>query len=84
MEENEMLEQTNDTENVDTQATEEFGEGIELTDTSEAEEVNTTSTDNEKYLLIATVSGCFVNVILNTILIPVAISPSASILETLS
>lgn len=48
MEENEMLEQTNDTENVDTQATEEFGEGIELTDTSEAEEVNTTSTDNEK------------------------------------
>lgn len=48
MEENEMLEQTNDTENVDTQTTEEFGEGIELTDTSEAEEVNTTSTDDEK------------------------------------
>lgn len=48
MEENEMLEQTNDTENVETQTTEEIGEGIELTDTSEAEEVNVTSTDDEK------------------------------------
>ena len=48
MENEEMLEQTNDTENVDTQTTEEIGEGIELTDTSEAEEVNTTSTDEEK------------------------------------
>ena len=48
MEENEMLEQTNETENVDTQTTEEIGEGIELTDTSEAEEVNATSTDDEK------------------------------------
>lgn len=48
MEENEMLEQTNDTENVDTQTTEEKEEGIELTDTAEAEEVNTTSTDDEK------------------------------------
>lgn len=35
MEENEMLEQTNETENVDTQTTEEIGEGIELTDTTE-------------------------------------------------
>lgn len=35
MEEEEMLEQTNDTENVETQTTEEIGEGIELTDTSE-------------------------------------------------
>lgn len=48
MEENEMLEQTSETENVDTQATEEFGEGIELTDTSDAGEVNTTSTEDEK------------------------------------
>ena len=36
MEENEMLEQTNETENVDTQTTEENVGGIELTDTSEA------------------------------------------------
>ena len=35
MENEEMLEQTNDTENVDTQTTEEIGEGIELTDTTE-------------------------------------------------
>ena len=35
MEENEMLEQTNETENVDTQTTEENVGGIELTDTSE-------------------------------------------------
>ena len=37
MENEEMLEQTNDTENGDTQTTEENGEGIELTDTSEGE-----------------------------------------------
>lgn len=35
MEENEMLEQTNETENVETLTTEENEEGIELTDTSE-------------------------------------------------
>ena len=35
MENEEMLEQTNETENVDTQTTEEIGEGIELTDTTE-------------------------------------------------
>lgn len=44
MENEEMLEQTNDTENVDTQTTEEIGEGIELTDTSEAVE----NTEEEK------------------------------------
>ena len=33
-EKNEMLEQTNESENVETQATEEFEEGIELTDTA--------------------------------------------------
>lgn len=38
MEENEMLEQTNDTENVENQTTEEMDEGIELTDTTETEE----------------------------------------------
>lgn len=39
MENEEMLEQTNETENVDTQTTEEIeGEGIELTDTSDTEE----------------------------------------------
>ena len=39
MENEEVLEQTNETENVDTQATEEFEEeGIELTDTSDTEE----------------------------------------------
>lgn len=37
MENEERLEQTNETENVDTQTTEEIGEGIELTDTSEVE-----------------------------------------------
>jgi hypothetical protein len=36
MENEEMLEQTNDTENVETQTTEENGEGIELTDTTES------------------------------------------------
>ena len=34
MENEEMLEQTNETENVETQTTEENEEGIELTDTS--------------------------------------------------
>lgn len=48
MENEEMLEQTNEAENVDTQTTEENGEGIVLTDTSKAEEVNATSTDDEK------------------------------------
>lgn len=38
MEKEEMLEQTNDTENVETQTTEEIGEGIELTDTTESVE----------------------------------------------
>lgn len=49
MEENEMLEQTNETENVDTQTTEENGEGIDLTDTAETTESdvvdNATSSD---------------------------------------
>lgn len=49
MEENEMLEQTNETENVETQTTEEIGEGIELTDTSETTESNEeTSEDVEE------------------------------------
>lgn len=43
MEDEEMLEQTNETENVDTQTTEEFGEGIELTDTSDATEAEQTN-----------------------------------------
>lgn len=38
MENEEMLEQTNETENVDTQTTEEFAEGIELTDTTDTTE----------------------------------------------
>lgn len=38
MEKEEMLEQTNDTENVETQTTEENVEGIELTDTTDADE----------------------------------------------
>jgi len=38
MENDEMLEQTNETENVETQTTEENVEGIELTDTSNAQE----------------------------------------------
>lgn len=38
MEQEEMLEQTNDTENVETQTTEENVEGIELTDTTDADE----------------------------------------------
>lgn len=50
MEETEMLEQTSETENVDTQATEEFGEGIELTDTSEGvqEDKETMETDGKE------------------------------------
>ena len=48
MEEEEMLEQTNDTENVESQTTEEIDEGIELTDTTDSEEVNMTSIDDEK------------------------------------
>ena len=48
MENEEMLEQTNDTENVDTQATEEFGEGIELTDTSEEVEENKETIEPEE------------------------------------
>lgn len=39
MEEKEMLEQTNETENVETQTTEENVEGIELTDTTDTESV---------------------------------------------
>ena len=49
MENEEMLEQTNEAENVDTQTTEEIGEGIDLTDTSESTESdvvdNSTSSD---------------------------------------
>ena len=49
MEENEMLEQTNDTENVDTQTTEEKEEGIELTDTSDnAESEEKEETDSKE------------------------------------
>ena len=48
MEENEMLEQTNETENVDTQTTEEIGEGIELTDTSEEVEENKETIEPEE------------------------------------
>lgn len=48
-EKNEMLEQTNETENVDTRTTEENGEGIDLTDTIETTESddldNTNSSD---------------------------------------
>ena len=43
MEENEMLEQTNETENVETQTTEENEEGIELTDTTETNTVEETA-----------------------------------------
>ena len=55
MEENEMLEQTNETENVETQTTEETEEGIELTDTSETieepkEEVVEETTEVKKTL----------------------------------
>ena len=48
MEENEMLEQTNETENVDTQTTEEIGEGIELTDTTEEVEENKETIEPEE------------------------------------
>lgn len=47
--ENEMLETTNETENVETETTEEITEeGIELTDTTEVEEANETETTEEK------------------------------------
>ena len=48
MEENEMLEQTNETENVDTQTTEEIGEGIKLTDTTEEVEENKETIEPEE------------------------------------
>lgn len=49
MEETEMLEQTNETENVETQTTEEIvDEGIELTDTLEVEEESSESTEEKK------------------------------------
>lgn len=45
MEENEMLEQTNETENVETETTEEImDEGIELTDTADTEETDVEET----------------------------------------
>lgn len=45
MEENEMLEQTNETENVETETTEEImDEGIELTDTTDTEEADVEET----------------------------------------
>lgn len=47
MEENEMLEQTNESENVETQTTEENVEGIELTDTTETEETQETESEEE-------------------------------------
>lgn len=46
--EEEMLEQTNETENVETQTTEENVEGIELTDTSYEEKVEETETETEE------------------------------------
>ena len=48
MENEEMLEQTNETENVDTQTTEEIGEGIDLTDTSETTETEEEKVEDEK------------------------------------
>jgi len=48
MEENEMLEQTNETENIETQTIEENEEGIELTDTTEVEETQETESIEEK------------------------------------
>lgn len=50
MEENEMLEQTSETENVDTLTTEENEEGIELTDTSEPTEVEEEKEEVKKSL----------------------------------
>lgn len=48
MEENEMLELTNETENTDTQTVEETEEGIELTDTAEAEATEKVVSTEEK------------------------------------
>ena len=49
MEENEMLEQTNETENVDTQTTEEnVAGGIELTDTEEVQSTEESATKKEE------------------------------------
>lgn len=48
MENEEMLEQTNETENVDTQTTEEIGEGIKLTDTTEEVEENKETIEPEE------------------------------------
>lgn len=49
MEENEMLEQTNETENVDTQTTEEnVAGGIELTDTTEVQSTEESTTQKEE------------------------------------
>lgn len=49
MEENEMLEQTNETENVDTQTTEEnVAGGIELTDTEEVQSTEESTTKKEE------------------------------------
>ena len=50
MENEEMLEQTNESENVETQTTEENEEGIELTDTSETTEVAEETTEVKKSL----------------------------------
>ncbi|MDV3426951.1 MAG: hypothetical protein LIR50_07160 [Bacillota bacterium] len=47
MENEEMLEQTNETENVETQTTEETEEGIELTDTTTAEETKQAEENEE-------------------------------------
>ena len=51
MEENEMLELTNETENTDTQTVEETEEGIELTDTADADEVNVNEPEKEEVKL---------------------------------
>lgn len=49
MEENEMLEQTNETENVETETTEEImDEGIELTDTAETDEQNESEVEEKE------------------------------------
>lgn len=48
MEENEMLELTNEAENIETQTIEENEEGIELTDTAEVEETNEVESTEEK------------------------------------
>lgn len=49
MEEKEMLEQTNETENVETETTEEItDEGIELTDTADADEANVNEPEKQE------------------------------------